>query len=258
MKEYEKKDNTNYEEWYDAQYKELGAYHWDDLKYHAHARRMVSLVPDKEARILDLGCGEGYIMSLLGKNTVGLDVSGEALEIAKRKLGELGRDGVELVHGTATKLPFKDAEFDTVVCSEVMEHLLESDAERMLDETERVLKPGGMLVFSTPRVPDDIDVHFDIPYKYKHQSFSSSHVKEYTRDEAVKKVGRVLNVESDFAAGALGVMQKIKFVVTLPVTKTYIVARKKEVEHAEKKKLGLVKVSEVQLDDKTQPIAQTK
>lgn len=52
------------------------------------------------------------------------------------------------VFGTALQLPFEDARFDTVVSFEVLEHV--PDSRRMLAELRRVLKPGGVLILTTP------------------------------------------------------------------------------------------------------------
>ena len=52
------------------------------------------------------------------------------------------------VVGSATDIPLGDASFDTVVCTEVLEHV--PDPLRALREMYRVLKPGGYLILSTP------------------------------------------------------------------------------------------------------------
>lgn len=56
---------------------------------------------------------------------------------------------LELVTADAASLPFPDATFDLVLCSEVLEHV--SDPGRLLEEARRVKKPNGLLVLSTPQ-----------------------------------------------------------------------------------------------------------
>jgi SAM-dependent methyltransferase len=58
------------------------------------------------------------------------------------------RYGNPLVHGSIFALPFGDASFDCVICSEVIEHIPAS--ERAFDELIRVLRPGGRLILGTP------------------------------------------------------------------------------------------------------------
>ena len=91
-------------------------------------------------RVLDVGCGSSRI---LGSNPsmVGLDVQAHKLRFDRRY-------GNPLVHASIFALPFRDASFDCVVCSEVIEHV-PADA-RAFDELARVLRAGGRLVLGTP------------------------------------------------------------------------------------------------------------
>jgi len=91
-------------------------------------------------RILDVGCGSSRILRDL-ENCVGFD-------IVRRKLRYMRRYDKPVVEGTAFALPFSDAAFDSVVCSEVIEHIPEGPEPFL--EMRRVLKPGGLLVLGTP------------------------------------------------------------------------------------------------------------
>ena len=96
-------------------------------------------------RVLDIGCGAGLnsrALSAKGHTVVGVDISREAI----RKYRASGFEGevCDLEKG----FPFPDSSFDLVFSSEVIEHL--QDPLRMLGESERVLKPGGRFVLSTP------------------------------------------------------------------------------------------------------------
>lgn len=100
--------------------------------------------------ILDAGCGEGFISIVLehvyGCRVIGLDADREILGqgVSRKK----GGDGNSWLIGDVTKLPFNDAVFDGVVCSEVLEHL--DDDLAALCELGRVLKPGGALAVTVP------------------------------------------------------------------------------------------------------------
>lgn len=109
------------------------------------------------AWVLDLGCGEGrhvHGVHVLGDvNVVGLDLDIPSLTKAREGLASLPRrdaGGVSaFLSGDAYRLPFADAAFDAVICSEVLEHL--TDYPRALAEISRVLKPGGLFTPTVPR-----------------------------------------------------------------------------------------------------------
>ena len=100
--------------------------------------------------ILDAGCGEGFISIVLenvyGCRVVGLDSDREILSQGVSR--DKGGAGNSWLIGDVTKLPFNDAVFDGVVCSEVLEHL--DDDLAALCELGRVLKPCGALAVTVP------------------------------------------------------------------------------------------------------------
>lgn len=99
-------------------------------------------------RVLDLGCGPGDGMArlnALGAVAVGLDYSHGMLESARKHPLNTGL----LTRADAGRLPFRDAAFDKVVCTNSFHHYPEH--VRALGEMRRVLKPGGLLVLVDPR-----------------------------------------------------------------------------------------------------------
>jgi dolichol-phosphate mannosyltransferase len=91
-------------------------------------------------RVLDAGCGSSVIIQSLN-NAVGMDLS-------MGKLRFLRRRGIELVRGSAFALPFRDATFDCVISSQVIEHIPYDEV--LFREMNRVLRPGGRLIIGTP------------------------------------------------------------------------------------------------------------
>jgi len=98
--------------------------------------------------VIDVGCGEGYMLSLLpkAKKIVGLDISKVALNRAKKFLQD--RKEIELVLGDAQGLRFEDNSFDVAICSETLEHV--PNPRAVIKELHRILKQNGNLVVSIP------------------------------------------------------------------------------------------------------------
>lgn len=99
-------------------------------------------------RILDVGCGDGRAGGLglkpYGADYVGVDISTTAVEAARAR----GLDARKI--DDSGSLPFRDSEFDVVLCLEVIEHVIYPEVT--LTEIRRVLKPSGVLILTTPNV----------------------------------------------------------------------------------------------------------
>ncbi|HID72310.1 TPA: methyltransferase domain-containing protein [Candidatus Micrarchaeota archaeon] len=94
---------------------------------------------DKKLRVLEVGCNIGNQLRLLqrqGFNDLwGIEISEYALELARKETR-----GMNLVHGSALDLPFKDGYFDLVFTSGVLIHINPEDAKKAVDEIYRVSK----------------------------------------------------------------------------------------------------------------------
>ena len=111
---------------------------------------LISLAkPLKAEIILDVGCGEGFTMEKLLKSGVGKKIEG--IEYAKDAilLGKKLFPNLTFRQGSVYELPYKNNSFDLVVCTEVLEHLEES--EKALKEMLRISKK--YLIISVPNEP---------------------------------------------------------------------------------------------------------
>ena len=83
---------------------------------------------------------------LKAKEIKGIDISGDAVESANRRLKERGFSQVGVKEASVLEIPFRDNKFDYVVCSGVIHHT--PDPFRGFQELVRVLKPGGKIFLS--------------------------------------------------------------------------------------------------------------
>lgn len=98
------------------------------------------------ARVLEVGAGAGYGASYLADAFPGIvatDMSDDALTYARRRYPR-----VDFRRAAATELPFAENSFDAVISFQVMEHVPDDTA--YLTGIQRVIRPGGRLILSTP------------------------------------------------------------------------------------------------------------
>jgi dolichol-phosphate mannosyltransferase len=129
--------------------------------------------------VLDIGCGSSRIILDL-KNAVGMD-------ILQRKLRWLKPNHERLVRGSTFALPFKNASFDVVINSEVIEHVPE-DPE-IMEEMWRVLRPGGTLILGTPDYDRWSWVALEWIYgKVLPGGYAHEHITHYTRQNLAENI----------------------------------------------------------------------
>jgi len=105
-------------------------------------RQLTAEAGGRQARLLEVGCGTGYWLSLLGPHTgpiCGLDLSAGMLRQARGQA-----PSASLVRGEAGRLPFASASFDLLVCVNALHHF--PDPRAFVAEARRLLRPGGTLV----------------------------------------------------------------------------------------------------------------
>lgn len=122
--------------------------------------------------VLDIACGEGYGSALLAaraRSVVGVDIAEDAVRHAATRY-QLAN--LRFMTGTCHQVPLDAASLDLVVSFETIEHVDRHDV--MLGEIKRVLRPGGILLISSPEKSQYTDaVSQNNPF----------HVKELYNDE---------------------------------------------------------------------------
>lgn len=96
--------------------------------------------------VLEAGCGEGYgadLLAAVARRVIGLDYDDSAVAHVRARYPR-----VEMRQGNLADLPLPDAAVDVVVNFQVIEHLW--DQGQFVGECHRVLRPGGVLLMSTP------------------------------------------------------------------------------------------------------------
>jgi 2-polyprenyl-3-methyl-5-hydroxy-6-metoxy-1,4-benzoquinol methylase len=136
-----------------------------------HLHRYGIVMPFAENKVvLDIACGEGYgskLLSAKASKVYGVDIDPVTVQNATNKYKA---PNLSFIQGSADKIPLADSSVDTVVSFETIEH--HDKHGEMLNEIKRVLKPGGILIMSSPEKAGEV-------------SFNEFHVKELSRAEFV-------------------------------------------------------------------------
>ena len=111
-------------------------------------RRFASQHPSSRLRIVDVGCGPGFLLRCFARwfqcaELTGVDQSRALLQIAQSRC-----DGMKALLGDACALPLGDRSADVAFALHVVEHL--AQPEQFFAEARRVVRPGGLLVIATP------------------------------------------------------------------------------------------------------------
>lgn len=120
---------------------------------------------NKESKILDVGCGEGYMKHFFDENEgkwYGIECWKERAEICR----DLGYEVVD-IDVNNTEFPYPDEYFDVIAASHVIEHL--SNVEYTLKEMDRVLKKGGIMLVATPTKPPGVALLIELLHKRKNK-----------------------------------------------------------------------------------------
>ncbi|MCM8621348.1 MAG: class I SAM-dependent methyltransferase [Candidatus Accumulibacter sp.] len=122
----------------------------------------------RQSSVIDVACGNGSMLRGL-RNCGFTDLAG--LEISRYAVDRLREEGFSMFHGKLPSIPIADSQFDAVIASQVLEHIIQR--HRFASEIGRILKPEGQAFFF---VPNDCLGPIDEPehvIKYNHTSFEA-------------------------------------------------------------------------------------
>jgi len=154
----------------------------------AYLRKLIRdhFPPDRNASILDLGCGHGALIHFAReagyRNVEGMDRSREQVAAAKR----LGIDGVREGDLRESLAGMPDASRDVVIAFDVIEHFRKDELLSFVDEVRRVLRPGGRWIIHS--------VNGESPFFARIRYGDFTHELAFTRESISQ-----LLLSSDFA-----------------------------------------------------------
>lgn len=160
-------------------------FHKDRLIYAEHVTRYLAAKPIGKGKVvLDIASGSGYGTKMLAeaaKFVYGVDVNEVAINYSKKNYG--GKN-IEYRVGDGEAIPLEDNSVDVVVTFETIEHI--QDYKKFLIEVDRVLKPDGLVLVSTPN-----DLEF--------AEGNHFHLHEFKYDELVRLLKKHFdNIDSYF------------------------------------------------------------
>ncbi len=183
-----------------------------DMAFKRRVRTIFEWIdPQDDHIILDCACGRGFYLNMLrfaGKaRLVGLELEGAIVRRAQSNVGHL--DDILLTQGDIYHLPFRDDTFDSVILSEILEHVTDDLAG--LREVYRVLKPGGVVAITVPNanypflwdpINKTLETLFGVHIQHGPLAgIWANHVRLYERDRlraVVEKAGFLVEAERAF------------------------------------------------------------
>lgn len=149
--------DINWKQYYEKEAKLIKFLPEEDLQEkEVRARLALSLIPKNVGSVLDVGCGDGYLCSILkGRIGIvfGIDMSETRIKRVKKRF-----KGIDFRVGNITALPYKANSFDLVIAVEVLEHI--PNLKKSIREMKRVSRKF---------------VAFTVPYKEKPQKIICPH-----------------------------------------------------------------------------------
>ena len=147
---------------------------WHHLKFSLFAEQLTA-----RSTHLDIGCGPGTFIGLLpsGQHSVGVDIAQEQIAYATT---DHSSETKTFLRVDRLPYPFPDGSFDAVTIIELLEHLSPEDGIAVLNESYRLLAPGGSVFVSTPNYSSLWPLVERIVNRMATVSYRDQHITQYT------------------------------------------------------------------------------
>ncbi len=196
---------------------------------------------DDDPLILDCPCGRGFYLNMIRRvsaaRLVGCELDPDIIRKAQQNVAHL--PDITLTRGNIYHLPFPDASFDSVILSEILEHI--TDDQAGLREIWRVLKPGGVVAITVPNANypfwwDPINKTLEKVFHthIQHGFFAgiwANHVRLYQRDdlrEAVQLAGFQVEEERSFTHSCFPFIHNLVYGLGKPLLESGLLPRSME------------------------------
>ncbi len=170
---------------------ETRLYEVKDNDYFDNVRSdILSLLPQKINRLLEIGCGSGNTLKYIKDNyqcdwACGVELVHEAAEIARSKVDLVIEGDIENID-----LPIEPETLGVILCLDVLEHLI--NPWGVMSKLSTLLKPDGVIIASIPNVRH-FRVVFPLIFQGKWEYVNKgvldrTHLRFFTRDTAIKLI----------------------------------------------------------------------
>ena len=169
------KRNPNTPDFWDTLVEKVKSISSEDYITRDRIKFIVSLIPNLNIKLLDIGVGYGFLEKKLKNSYVsiyGIDISPKAIFRARNLCKGT------FVTASVKAIPFKNNFFDIVCIPEVLEHLYDVESTLAIKEISRVLKSDGRLIISVPL------------YDEVYSGHPSGHVRVFTPEKLFEEINR--------------------------------------------------------------------
>lgn len=137
-------------------------------------------------RILDIGCGDGHLLKLIKEGDLyGIDLDKNMVKQARKNTE------ATIIQSDCTNIPLPSQAFDTIICSEVLEHV--EQPEEAIGEMRRLIKTRGKIIINVPNERIVLAAKWALkkikmPIKGIHPGMTPAHLRIYTTKTIKKQV----------------------------------------------------------------------